>query len=101
MLPSVNAFQWGALWVNPKATTQAIVSNTWLDPAKEAEAVNALADSGVDVVTMIVDSPAAVIQTAEQRGIMSMGFHCLCAQTAAGEHWLTGIGFTWGPLLTK
>jgi basic membrane protein A and related proteins len=101
ILTSVNAFQLGALSVNPNATTQVIVDNAWVDPAKEAEAVNALADSGVDVVTMIVDSPAAVIQTAEQRGIMSMGFHCLCAQNAAGDHWLTGIGFTWGPLFTK
>jgi basic membrane lipoprotein Med (substrate-binding protein (PBP1-ABC) superfamily) len=97
----VNAFQLGALSVNPNVTTQVIVNNTWVDPAKEAEAVNALADNGVDVVTMIVDSPAAVIQTAEQRGVMSMGFHCLCAQSAAGDHWLTGIGFTWGPLFTK
>jgi basic membrane lipoprotein Med (substrate-binding protein (PBP1-ABC) superfamily) len=101
ILTSVNAFQLGALSVNPQATTQVIVNNTWVDPGKEAEAVNALADSGVDVVTMIVDSPSAVIQTAEQRGIMSMGFHCLCAQTAAGDHWLTGIGFTWGPLFTR
>jgi basic membrane lipoprotein Med (substrate-binding protein (PBP1-ABC) superfamily) len=101
ILTSVNAFQLGALSVNPLATTQVIVNNTWVDPAKEAEAVNALADNGVDVVTMIVDSPAAVIQTAEQRGIMSMGFHCLCAQSAAGDRWLTGIGFTWGPLFTK
>jgi basic membrane lipoprotein Med (substrate-binding protein (PBP1-ABC) superfamily) len=101
ILTSVNAFQLGALSVNPNVTTQVIVNNTWVDPAKEAEAVNALADNGVDVVTMIVDSPAAVIQTAEQRGIMSMGFHCLCAQSAAGDHWLTGIGFTWGPLFTR
>lgn len=101
ILTSINAFQLGALSVNPKATTQVIVNNAWVDPAKEAEAVNALADSGVDVVTMIVDSPATVIQTTEQRGIMSMGFHCLCAQKAAGDHWLTGIGFTWGPLFTR
>ena len=82
-------------------TTQVIVVNSWVDAAKEAEAVNALADSGVDVVTMIVDSPAPVVQTAERRGIMSIGFHCLCAQSAAGENWLTGVGFTWGPLFTK
>ncbi|HEV7666168.1 MAG TPA: BMP family ABC transporter substrate-binding protein [Chloroflexota bacterium] len=101
ILTSINAFQLGALSVNPNATTQVIVNNTWVDPAKEAEAVNALADNGVDVVTMIVDSPSSVIQTAEQRGIMSMGFHCLCARNAAGDHWLTGVGFTWGPLFTK
>lgn len=101
ILTAINAFELGAQSVNPEITTQVIVDNTWVDPAKEAEAVNALADNGVDVVTMIVDSPATVIQTAEKRGIMSMGFHCLCARNAAGSHWLTGIGFTWGPLFTK
>jgi basic membrane lipoprotein Med (substrate-binding protein (PBP1-ABC) superfamily) len=101
ILTSINAFELGAKSVNPEATTQVIVNNAWVDPAKEAEAVNALADNGVDVVTMIVDSPATVLQTAEKRGIMSLGFHCLCAQSAAGSHWLTGIGFTWGPLFTR
>ena len=101
ILTAINSFHLGARSVNPNVTTQVIVVNTWVDAAKEAEAVNALADNGVDVVTMIVDSPAPVIQTAERRGVMSIGFHCLCAQSAAGENWLTGIGFTWGPLFTK
>jgi basic membrane lipoprotein Med (substrate-binding protein (PBP1-ABC) superfamily) len=101
ILTAVNAFEIGAKSVNPKATTQLIVNNAWVDPAKEAEAVNALADNGVDVVTMIVDSPATILQTAAKRNIMSIGFHCLCAQSVAGQGWLTGIGFTWGPLFTK
>jgi basic membrane lipoprotein Med (substrate-binding protein (PBP1-ABC) superfamily) len=101
ILTAVNAFQIGARSVNPKVTTQLIVNNAWVDPAKEAEAVNALADNGVDVVTMIVDSPATIVQTAAKRNIMSIGFHCLCAQSVAGQGWLTGIGFTWGPLFTK
>jgi basic membrane lipoprotein Med (substrate-binding protein (PBP1-ABC) superfamily) len=101
ILTSVNAFELGARSVNPKATTQLIVDNSWVDPAKEAEAVNALADNGVDVVTMIVDSPSTVVQTAAKRNIMSIGFHCLCVQSVAGKGWLTGIGFTWGPLFTQ
>lgn len=101
ILTAINAFHLGARSVNPNVTTQVVVINSWVDAAKEAEAVNALADNGVDVVTMIVDSPAPVIQTAEQRGVYSIGFHCLCAQSAAGNHWLTGIGFTWGPLFAK
>jgi len=101
ILTSINAFQLGARSVNPKATTQVIVDNSWVDPAKEAEAVNALADNGVDVVTMLVDSPSTVVQTAAKRNIMSIGFHCLCVQSVAGKGWLTGIGFTWGPLFTQ
>lgn len=101
ILTAINAFHLGAKSVNPNVTTQVIVDNSWVDPAKEAEAVNALADNGVDVVTMIVDSPAAIVQTAAKRNIMSIGFHCLCVQSVAGNGWLTGIGFTWGPLFTK
>jgi basic membrane lipoprotein Med (substrate-binding protein (PBP1-ABC) superfamily) len=101
ILTSINAFQLGALSVNPDVTTQVIVNNAWVDPGKEAEAVNALADAGVDVVTMIVDSPQTVVETAEERGIMSIGFHCLCVQDAAGDGWLTGIGFTWANLFTR
>src|SRR5689334_15124919 len=100
ILTSINAFQLGAKSVNPNVTTHVIVDNGWVDPAKEAEAVNALADTGVDVVTMIVDSPAAVVETAQKRGIMSIGFHCLCVEKVGGDGWLTGIGFTWGPLFT-
>jgi basic membrane protein A len=101
ILTSINAFELGAKSVNPKATTQVIADNAWVDPAKEAEAVNALAGNGIDVVTMIVDSPSTVVQTAAQRKIMSIGFHCLCVQSVAGNGWLTGIGFTWGPLFTQ
>jgi len=101
ILTSINAFELGAKSVNPKATTQVIVDNAWVEPAKEAEAVNALADNGVDVATMIVDSPSTVVQTAAKRNIMSIGFHCLCVQSVAGKGWLTGIGFTWGSLFTQ
>jgi basic membrane lipoprotein Med (substrate-binding protein (PBP1-ABC) superfamily) len=41
------------------------------------------------------------VQTAAKRNIMSIGFHCLCVQSVAGNGWLTGIGFTWGPLFTQ
>jgi basic membrane protein A len=101
VLTSINAFHLGARSVNPNVTTQVIVNNAWVDPSKEAEAVNALADNGIDVVTMIVDSPATVVQTADKRNIMSIGFHCLCVQSAGGKGWLTGVGFTWGPLFTR
>ncbi len=101
ILTSINAFELGARSVNPKATSQVIVDDAWVDPAKEAEAVNALADSGVDVATMIVDSPSTTVQTAAKRNIMSIGFHCLCVQSVASNGWLTGIGFTWGPLFTQ
>ena len=44
-------------------------------PNKEAEAVNSLADQGVDVVTCHVDSPKVVIETRQGRKIYSCGYH--------------------------
>ena len=72
ILASVNAFQLGAKSVNPDVTTTLVLNNAWVDPAKEASAVNALADAGIDVVTGIVDSPVTLVKTAEERGIKSV-----------------------------
>lgn len=47
---SVNAFALGAQSVNPDATVTVIWNGAWWDPQKEAEAVNALADQGIDVI---------------------------------------------------
>ena len=101
ILASVNAFQLGAKSVNPDVTTTLVLNNAWVDPAKEAAAVNALADAGIDVVTMIVDSPVTVVKTAEERGIKSIGFHSGAAAQFAPQGWLTGVDYTWGPLFTR
>lgn len=101
ILASVNAFQLGAKSMNPAATTTLVFNNSFVDPVKEAAAVNALADGGVDVVTMIVDSPITVVKTAEERGIYSVGFHSSALKDLAPKGWLTGVAYTWGPLYTK
>ena len=101
ILASVNAFQLGAQSVNPKVETTLIFNNAWVDPVKEAAATNALVDSGVDVITMIVDSPVTVVQTAEERGIYSIGFHSGVVSEFAPEGWLTGVNYTWGELYTR
>lgn len=59
---------------------------------------NTLADAGVDVVTMIVDSPITVVKTAEERGIYVIGFHSDALQEFAPNGWLTGVAYTWGLL---
>src|SRR5271169_5823739 len=97
---NVNAFQMGARSVNPAATTRVVVTGGWSDKAKEAVAANALIDQGADVVTMHVDSPATIIQTAEGRGVYSIGFQSTEARTLAPTGWLTGLGFTWGQFMT-
>ncbi len=101
ILASVNAFQLGAKSVNPDVTTTLVLNNAWVDPAKEASAVNALADAGIDVVTGIVDSPVTLVKTAEERGIKSIGFHSDALAQFAPKGWLTGVAYTWGPLFTR
>jgi len=99
-LGNVNAFQLGARSVNPNAQTIVVVTGGWSDKAKEAAAANALLDQGVDVVAMHVDSPATIIQTAEARGAMSIGFQSVEAQALAPKGWITGLGFTWARFFT-
>ncbi len=101
VLASVNAFELGAQSVNPNVETTLVTNGAWVDPAKEAAATNALADTGVDVVTMIVDSPITVVKTAEERGLYSIGFHSAALQKFAPKGWLTGVAYTWGPLYTR
>ncbi|MCB0192667.1 MAG: BMP family ABC transporter substrate-binding protein [Anaerolineae bacterium] len=101
ILASVNAFHLGARSVNPDVETRLVFNGSWVDPVKEAAATNALADAGVDVVTMIVDSPITIVQTAEERGIYSVGFHSSALADFAPEGWLTGVAYTWGDLYTK
>ena len=100
-LANVNAFELGARSVNPKAETRVVFTGTFLDPAKEATAANALLEQGVDVLGVIVDSPITVVQAAEKRGAYSVGFHYIGAQKFAPKGWISGVAFTWGNLYTR
>ncbi len=100
-LANVNAFHLGARSVNPQVETRVVFTGTFLDPAKEAAAANALLDQGVDVIGVIVDSPITVVQTAEKRGAYSVGYHYIGAQKFAPKGWISGIAFTWGNLYTR
>jgi basic membrane protein A and related proteins len=100
-LANVNAFELGARAVNPKVETRVVFTGTFLDPAKEATAANALLDQGADILGVIVDSPITVVQTAEKRGAYSVGYHYLGAQKFAPKGWISGIAFTWGNLYTR
>ena len=100
-LANVNAFELGARAVNPKVETRVVFTGTFLDPAKEATAANALLDQGADVLGVIVDSPITVVQTAEKHGAYSVGYHYLGAQKFAPKGWISGIAFTWGNLYTR
>src|SRR6266568_6926299 len=94
VLRNVNAFTLGARSVDPKITTQLIVTGDWALPVKEAEAANSLIDQSVDVITCHVDSPKVVVETAERRGIYVCGYHANQA-TLAPKGYLTGAEWNW------
>ena len=94
VLRNINAFTLGARTVDPKITTQLIITGDWALPVKEAEAANSLVDQGVDVLTCHVDSPKVVVETAERRGIFVCGYHANQA-TLAPKGYLTGAEWNW------
>jgi basic membrane protein A and related proteins len=94
VLRNINAFTLGARSVDPKITTQLIVTGDWSLPVKEAESTNSLVDQGVDVITCHVDSPKVIVETCERRGIYVCGYHA--DQSAlAPKGYLTGAEWNW------
>jgi basic membrane protein A len=94
VLRNINAFTMGARSVDPRITTQLIITGDWALPVKEAEAANSLIDQGVDVLTCHVDSPKVVVETAERRGIFVCGYHANQAALAP-RGYLTGAEWNW------
>ncbi len=94
VLRNINAFTLGAKSVDPKITTQLIVTGDWSLPIKEAEAANSLIDQGVDVLTCHVDSPKVVVESTERRGISVCGYHADQAALAP-RGYLTGAEWNW------
>ncbi len=91
----VNAVTLAAQAVNPKVTTKLIMINSWFDPAKEAAAVQTLANLGCDVVVQHTDSPAG-LQVCEQRKVWCFG-NAADMSRFAPKTQLTAIEDIWGP----
>jgi len=100
LLRSINAFTLGAQSVNPAATTTVVWTGGWWEPKKEAEATNAFADQGIDVVAEQVDSPITIANVAEKRGIYIIGKDVDVSDRAPNA-WLTGVSWNWGPMMLK
>ena len=94
VLRNINAFTLGARSVNPAITTTVNFTGDWSMPVKEAEATNSLADQGIDVFTMHVDSPKVIVETAARRGKMVCGYHVSQAKLAPNAY-LTGAEWNW------
>jgi len=95
---SINAFTLGAQSVNPDATVTVVWTGGWWEPQKEADAVNAFADQGIDVIAEQVDSPITIAQTAEQRGVYVIGKD-VNVMDRAPKAWLTGVSWNWAPMM--
>jgi len=91
---NANGFILGARSVRPDATCRVIITGSWDDPVKEAEATNTLIDQGVDVMVANVDSPKVVIENSERRGIFSCGYHTDLSSLAP-KGFLTGAEWNW------
>ncbi len=94
VLNNINSFLLGARAVDPAITCQVIFTGEWSLAVKEAEATNALADQGADVITCHVDSPKVVIETAAGRGAYVCGYH-VDQSVLAPEKYLTGAEWNW------
>jgi simple sugar transport system substrate-binding protein len=94
VLRNINAFTLGARSVDPKITTQLVITGDWSLPVKEAEAANSMIDQGVDVITCHVDSPKVIVETAERRNVFVCGYHANQAALAP-KGYLTGAEWSW------
>ncbi|MCY9662085.1 BMP family ABC transporter substrate-binding protein [Paenibacillus chondroitinus] len=97
VLLNVNAFELGAKSVNPSATTTVVFTGSWCDPAQQANAANSMIDQGIDVLSQHQDCTKTVIETAERRGALSVGYHAE-ASALAPKGWVTGSIWNWSDL---
>lgn len=97
---SINAFTLGAQSVNPEATVAVVWTGGWWEPQKEADATNAFADQGIDVIAEQVDSPITIAQTAEKRGVYVIGKD-VNIMDRAPKAWLTGVSWNWTPMMVS
>nr|WP_272210319.1 BMP family ABC transporter substrate-binding protein [Marinicella sp. W31]MDC2876187.1 BMP family ABC transporter substrate-binding protein [Marinicella sp. W31] len=100
VLNNINSFLLGARAVDPNITCQVIFTGAWSSPVKEAEATNALADQGADVITCHVDGPKVVVETAAARDCYICGYHA-DQSPLAPELYLTGAEWNWPHVYTE
>ena len=98
VLQGINAFTLGMRAVNPKAEVKVVWTSSWYDPGRERDAATALINQGADVLTHHTDS-TAVVQTAEEKGRWSVGYHSDMSRFGPKGH-LTAVTHHWGRYYT-
>lgn len=99
VIRNIDAFTLGARSVNPKATTRVVWVNKWFDPGKEREAATTLIGQGVDVLMQNTDS-AAVVQTAQEKGVAAFGWDSDMTSFGPKAHQAASI-INWGVYYTQ
>ena len=99
VLRNIDSFTLGARSVNPKATTAVVWVNKWFDPGKEREAATTLIGQGVDVLMQNTDS-AAVVQTAQEKGVYAFGWDSDMTSFGPKAH-LAASMINWGVYYTQ
>tara|TARA_B100001964_G_C14232698_1_gene600833 strand:+ start:1413 stop:2606 length:1194 start_codon:yes stop_codon:yes gene_type:complete len=99
VLNNINSFLLGARSIDPEITCQTIFTGEWSLAVREAEATNALADQGADVITCHVDGPKVVAEIAAARGAYVCGYHANQSPLAP-EQYLTGAEWNWAAVYT-
>ncbi len=94
-LRQINSFTYGLRTVKPDVQVRLVWTDAFHDPAAEREAAQSLIDAGAELIAQYTDSPAPV-QTAEDRGVPSIGFYSDLSQYGPNTH-LTSPVMNWGP----
>jgi basic membrane protein A len=100
LLWCINALTLGARSVNPNVKVHVVWTNSWLDPAMEAEASRGLLERGNDVLASNLDTSIVVAKTAEKAKAYAVGANYDINQYVPNS-WLTGQSWNWGPLYVK
>ncbi|MEC9387983.1 MAG: BMP family ABC transporter substrate-binding protein [Pseudomonadota bacterium] len=95
VIRDINAVYLGAKSVNPDIEIKVVWANTWFDPAKEADAANAMMGQGADVVIQHTDSPAPLM-SALRRGNWGVGQASDMREFGKEAH-LLSVANNWGP----
>lgn len=99
VMRNINSFTLGARSVNPNATTRVVWVNEWFNPARESEAATTLINAGADVLFQNTDS-AAVLKTAEEKGIRAFGWDSDMSAYGPKAHLASAI-IDWQPYYVK
>ena len=94
----IDAFAMGVASVNPDATVEVKVTNSWYDPEGEGQAAQALVDDGCDVIAQHCDTNNPQI-TARDAQVWGIGYNSdMTAEV--GDSVLTSVVWNWGAYYT-